>query len=92
VRCDAIDGILKEDEGLLEDFGGTSAVDAAIIFSCQAVEHYEITSYSSMHVFADVLGFAEASKLLSGILQQEKAAGEKLSGLAEHRINYAAAA
>ena len=40
--CDAIEGILKEGDSLLQDFGGTQTGDAAIIFSCQAVEHYEI--------------------------------------------------
>lgn len=41
-KCDAIDGILEEGESLLDDFGASIAADAAIIFSCQAVEHYEI--------------------------------------------------
>ena len=41
-KCDAIEGILKEGDSLLQDFGGTQTGDAAIIFSCQAVEHYEI--------------------------------------------------
>jgi ferritin-like metal-binding protein YciE len=91
-RCDAIEGILEEGDGLLEDFGKTNAVDAAIIFSCQAVEHYEITRYGSMHAFAKVLGMNDAAKLIATILKQEKAADEKLSGLAETRINYAAAA
>jgi ferritin-like metal-binding protein YciE len=90
-KCDAIDGILEESSSLLEDFKGSSAMDAAIIFSAQAVEHYEITRYGSMHAYAKVLGHAEVAALLEKILQQEKAADETLTGLAEGSVNAAAA-
>lgn len=91
-KCDAIDGILEEGDGILEDFGETPAGDAAIIFSCQAVEHYEITRYGSMHAFATALGLDEVADLLAEILEQEKTADEKLSTLADSRVNYAAKA
>ena len=90
VKCEAIDGILEEGEGILEDFGGTSAGDAAIIFSCQAVEHYEITRYGGMHAFALALGLEEVGNLVEEILGQEKAADKKLSSLATERVNFAA--
>lgn len=90
-KCDAIDGILEEATGLLEDFGGSSASDAAIIFSCQAVEHYEITRYGSMIAYANALNMPDAADLLGTILDQEAHADESLSALAEGRINAAAA-
>ncbi|TGN67068.1 ferritin-like domain-containing protein [Paracoccus liaowanqingii] len=90
-KCDAIDGILEEGDGLLEDFGDSMAADAAIIFSCQAVEHYEITRYGSMAAFADALGMDEAKALLDEILAQESATDTKLSTLAEDSVNDAAA-
>lgn len=90
-KCDAIDGILDESEGLLDDFGGTDAADAAIIFSCQAVEHYEITRYGSLCAFAKALGKHEAAKMLEGILVQEKAADKALTEMATGGINKAAA-
>ena len=90
-KCDAIDGILEEGNGLLEDFGKTGAGDAAIVFSCQAVEHYEITRYGSMVAFANALGNAEAAEMISGILAQEHAADTQLSEMAEGHINKAAA-
>lgn len=90
-KCDAIDGILEEGTGLLEDFGKTGAGDAAIIFSCQAVEHYEITRYGSMMAFAQALGNTEAAGIISGILAQEHTADETLSEMAEGHINRAAA-
>lgn len=90
-KCDAIDGILEESEGLLEDFGSSVAVDAAIIFSCQAIEHYEITRYGSMLAFADALGMDEAKQHIADILSQEKAADAGLTELAEDSVNAAAA-
>jgi ferritin-like metal-binding protein YciE len=89
-KCDAIDGILEEGDGLLEDFGGTKAGDAAIIFSCQAVEHYEITRYGSMHTYAMALGMDDAAGLLADILAQEKKADHDLTEVAEGRVNHAA--
>ncbi|MFN0114901.1 MAG: ferritin-like domain-containing protein [Paracoccaceae bacterium] len=91
VKCDAIDGILEEATGLLEDFGGTEAGDAAIIFPCQAVEHYEITRYGSMVAFANALGKRDAAEMLAGILRQEHSADEALTKMAVNRINQAAA-
>lgn len=90
-KCDAIDGILDEGNGLLEDFGKTGAGDAAIVFSCQAIEHYEITRYGSMVAFANALGQTEVAELVSGILAQEHAADAKLTDMAEAHINQAAA-
>jgi ferritin-like metal-binding protein YciE len=90
-KCDAIDGILEESTSLLEDFKGSSAIDATIIFSAQAVEHYEITRYGSMQAYAKVLGLAEVADMLGQILDQERAADEKLTSLADGSINAAAA-
>lgn len=90
-RCDAMDGILEEGDHLLSEFGGTQAGDAAIIFSAQAVEHYEITRYGSIHAYATALGQTEVAQMIGQILAQEKAADEKLTALAESRINAAAA-
>ena len=92
VRCEAIDGILEEGDGLLEDFGGTSAGDAGIVFACQGVEHYEITRYGTMHRWALELGLEKVAEVFATILEQEKAADQKLTDLAEHAVNLAAEA
>ena len=91
-KCDAIDGILEEGEGILTDFGTTPAGDAGIVFSCQAVEHYEISRYGAMQAWATGLGMEKAATILAGILEQEKAADAKLTALAESRVNHAAEA
>jgi ferritin-like metal-binding protein YciE len=89
-KCEAIDGILEESQSILDDFGGTFAGDAAIIFSAQAVEHYEIARYTSMVGFADALGLDDVREMLSGILAQETGAHTKLNDMAEGSINEAA--
>lgn len=90
-KCDAIDGILEESVNLLEDFAGTEAGDAAIIFSAQAVEHYEITRYGSMVAYAKALKMPEAAEVLTAVLAQETDTDKALTGLAKGRINAAAA-
>jgi ferritin-like metal-binding protein YciE len=45
--CVAIEGIVAEAEGIMEDFKGTAALDAELISSAQAVEHYEIAHYGT---------------------------------------------
>ena len=89
-KCDAIDGILTEAESILEDFGGTMAGDAAIIFSAQAVEHYEIARYSAMIGFADALGLDDVHQKLQATLDQENSAQSKLTEMAEGSVNAAA--
>ena len=70
-KCEGIDGILEEGEGLRADFGQTKAGDAAIIFSWKAVEHYENTRYGSMHTYASELGEKEVAALLQPTLYEE---------------------
>ena len=85
-KCDAIEGLLKEAEGLMEEASGT-ALNAGLLAACQAVEHYEISRYGSLREWAKDLGHDEAHKLLSEILDQEKATNNKLTNLAVTSIN-----
>ena len=86
-KCDAIEGLIKETEGIIEDGKGAVAKHAAIIGCCQAVEHYEIARYGTLREWAKALGETEAHDLLSGILDQEKAANHKLTHIAVTTIN-----
>ncbi|RBO86829.1 DUF892 family protein, partial [Pseudochrobactrum asaccharolyticum] len=85
-KCDAIEGLIKETDGLIEEASGT-ALDAGLLAACQAVEHYEIARYGSLREWAKELGHDEAHTLLSGILDQEKATNNKLTNLAISSIN-----
>lgn len=85
-KCDAIDGLIKECEGVIDE-GKGAALDAALIGCCQAIEHYEIARYGTLREWARVLGHAKAHDLLGSILDQEKAANHKLTHLAISSVN-----
>ena len=86
-KCDGIDGILKEGQQLMQQFKGKDALDAALVCAAQKVEHYEITSYGSLCAFAEQLGMDSVCDRIEEILDQEKAADEHLSELAEQTLN-----
>jgi ferritin-like metal-binding protein YciE len=87
VECKGIGGILEEGEEALEEFGEPPVGDAAVIASCQAVEHYEITRYGTMHAWASELGLDEVVELIEETLREEYAADDKLTALAEGGVN-----
>lgn len=90
-RCEAIDGILKEGDGVLEDYKGTTALDAGLIASAQAVEHYEITRYGTLRRWAKMLTIPGAYDLLTQTLEEESATDEALTKLADAEANAKAA-
>jgi ferritin-like metal-binding protein YciE/CRP-like cAMP-binding protein len=85
--CEAMKGILKEGDEVVEKFGKSPAADAAIIFACQAVEHYEITRYGSLREWAENLGFDDVASILKETLDEEYAADDKLTALARREAN-----
>jgi ferritin-like metal-binding protein YciE len=85
--CEAIEGILSEGEGIIEDYKDTDALDAGLISSAQAVEHYEITRYGTLRRWARELGMTEAADLLGQSLDEEAATDEGLTELAERSVN-----
>ena len=91
VKCEAMDGILKESRHLMEEVSDAETRDAAIVFCAQAIDHYEITRYGSLATFAARLGHSEASELLGDTLGEEEEADRRLSVLAESTLNKAAA-
>lgn len=90
-RCEAIDGILEEGDGVLEVYEGTTALDAGLISAAQAVEHYEITRYGTLRRWAKVLGLPDAYDLLSASLEEESLTDENLTKLADAEANARAA-
>ena len=88
-KCDAMDGLVKEAEGIMEDFKDDPALDAALVCAAQKVEHYEIGSYGCLATYAEELGMTEAAKLLQTTLKEERACDEKLTKLAESTLNLA---
>jgi ferritin-like metal-binding protein YciE len=91
VNCPAIDGIIEEAGAVTGEVEDKHVLDAAIIASGQAVEHYEITRYGSLIAWAKRLGRNDVAKLLEQTLNEEKAADKKLTSIAEAQVNLKAA-
>ena len=85
--CDAIEGIVAEGEEIVETFKGTPAIDAGLISSAQAVEHYEITRYGTLKRWAQVLGLKDAVTLLDATLKEESMTDKALKSLADASAN-----
>lgn len=90
--CEAILGITEEGKEIVSTFKGTPALDAGLVSSAQAVEHYEIARYGTLKSWAKQLGLSEAVSLLDATLKEEIAADQKLSRLALDQENRKAAA
>lgn len=91
VKCEAMAGLIKESEEIMEECKPGAMRDAGIISGGQKIEHYEIASYGTLSQFAKTLGMKEVVKLLDDTLKEEKAADVKLTEVAIKTINIEAA-
>ena len=91
-KCAAIEGILEEGQEIIKEFKGSPALDAGLVSSAQAVEHYEIARYGTLRTWAEELGLDQAVKLLQQTLDQEEATDQALTELAEAVVNQEAQA
>jgi ferritin-like metal-binding protein YciE len=87
VDCPAIDGIIKEANEVASDVANRDVLDAALVAAAQAVEHYEITRYGTLIAWAKQLGRADCASILAETLAEEKATDEKLTAMAESKVN-----
>jgi len=92
-KCDAMEGLTKEGEAVIEDTeAGTATRDVGIIIASQKVEHYEIAAYGSLTRLAKTIGLDDVAAILAQTLAEEKETDELLTGIAENDINYQASA
>jgi ferritin-like metal-binding protein YciE len=91
-KCEAIEGIIAEAKEHMEDIEDREVLDAGMIGSAQAVEHYEITRYGTLIAWAKQLGRDDAIELLEENLEQEKHADKLLTEIAEATVNQRATA
>ena len=87
VTCPAIDGIIDEAEEIMGDASDPEVLDAAALAAAQAVEHYEITRYGTLIAWARQLGRNDCASVLQQTLDEEKATDQKLTEIAESRVN-----
>lgn len=86
-KCAAMEGLLKEGKDLLSQHMREEVLDAALIGAAQRVEHYEIAAYGAARAHAERLGYTLIPGLLQQTLDEEKAADEKLTWIAEMQVN-----
>jgi len=91
-KCEAMEGLIKEGEGIMEETEEGVVRDAGIISAGQKIEHYEIATYGTLCAFAKILGEDEVAALLEQSLTEEKEADVKLTEVAETSVNIDAAA
>jgi ferritin-like metal-binding protein YciE len=91
-ECAGMKGIIDEgDEHVGEDYADDGLRDAVIIGAAQRVEHYEIAAYGTAIAHARLLELDEVVQILEESLEEEKAADEKLTQIAEQVVNLDAA-
>jgi ferritin-like metal-binding protein YciE len=92
-KCEAMQGITDEGDTIIgETKTGTATRDVGLVLAGQKAEHYEIATYGALIQLAHVLGYDDIAGLFEETLQEEKNADQKLTSIAEEKINYAAAA
>ncbi|MGB3798361.1 MAG: DUF892 family protein, partial [Lewinella sp.] len=87
VKCEAMAGLIKECEGMIEEDTTDAVKDAGLIAEAQRCEHYEIAGYGTATKYAMTLGHDKMVKVLDAILDEESRFNEELNDLAIQEIN-----
>lgn len=83
----AIDGLIEDAAWCIANIKDAEARDASLIAAAQYIEHYEMAGYGSAKAWAEEMGHREVVDLLQETLDEESAANDKLTTLAESGIN-----
>jgi ferritin-like metal-binding protein YciE len=89
-KCQGMQNLIAEGNDMIGDAEDDAVRDAVMIAAAQKAEHYEIASYGTVRTWANVLGKTDIAELLEETLEEEKAADEKLTSIAESFVNEAA--
>jgi len=90
-HCEGIAGIIDEGKAIMEEDFDDATMDACLIAAGQRAEHYEMAAYGTLIAWARSMGHTDAERLLQETLDEEKAADEKLTSIAEGGVNQEAA-
>jgi ferritin-like metal-binding protein YciE len=90
-KCVGMQNLIKEGQEMMSEVEDADTLDALMIAAAQKVEHYEIASYGTLRVWANLLGHSEVASLFEETLDEEKETDRKLTELAESFINQEAA-
>lgn len=86
-KCKGMEGLVEEGNEMIQKRGDDKARDAGIVAAAQKAEHYEIATYGTLRTWARQLGDNNAAQTLQSILDEEYAADDKLTQIAESHLN-----
>jgi len=86
-ESDAIRGLIKDAEWCIKNIKDSKTLDASLVAAAQYVEHFEIAGYGTARTWAEEMGHKRVAELLQATLDEESAANEKLTALAESKVN-----
>jgi ferritin-like metal-binding protein YciE len=86
-HCKGMEGLIAEGNEMIGEDADPDVRDAGLIAAAQRVEHYEIAAYGTARTYADQLGLSNHAQLLQRTLDEEGQTDERLSKLAEGRVN-----
>jgi len=86
-KCMGMEGLVAEGKELISEKPDEQVLDAGLIGAAQKVEHYEIAAYGTARAHAEQMGHTEVARLLQQTLEEESAANEKLTMIAEQMVN-----
>jgi len=89
--CEAMEGLIEEGDEMIDLDVEPQVRDAGLIIAAQKVEHYEIALYGGLCALAKEMGREDAATTLHETLEEERRTDEKLTQLAEQRVNPQAA-
>jgi ferritin-like metal-binding protein YciE len=83
----ALQALASEAQQKLDQIQDPALREAFLIAAQQKVEHFEIACYGTARSHALQLDMADAADLLQQTLEEEKSTDERLSRLAENKVN-----
>jgi len=86
-KCDAMQGLLDEGKGIMEETKAGAIRDVGIIAASQKVEHYEIATYGSLAAYAKVLNEKKCLSNFLATLKEEKNCDKLLTTIADTALN-----
>lgn len=89
-HCAGMEGLIKEANSVIKSISEPDVRDAALVAASQRIEHYEMAGYGVARTFAEKLGEYDAADLLQESLNEESMADQRLTRLAERKLNFEA--
>ena len=90
-KCVGMQNLIKEGQEMMSEAEDDDTLDALMIAAAQKIEHYEIATYGTLRVWANLMGHEDAASLLEETLDEEKETDSNLTAIAESFVNREAA-